>query len=694
MSTRLRSLIREIHRRSVWQVLGVYLAGSWVALEVVGGIVESAGLPEWLPGMALVLLVLGLPIVLATAFVQEGAPSGIRSPRDGGEAAGAGRSTDAQPHPRPASDDGATAAVGRSAGGASMPLGRLGSLLTWRNAIGGGVAALALWGVVATGLLLTGAGASTRLGEGGDPARASVAVLPFANMGGEDNEAFTAGLHDELLTQLSRVSSIDVISRTSVMEYRDTRKNIRDIADELGAEVILEGSVQRVGGELRFIAQLIDASTDRHLWAESFDEALTDDRVFHVQSDLAGRVAEALRATLSPEEAAELADAPTDNPEAYRLLLRGNAYFALGPRADSFPRSIELYRVAAEVDPGFALAYARLARAHGTMFQTVAFGDTAHLRSAREAAARALELDPDLGEARLALGELHYWAERDYARSLSELSRARDAGLRSADLYHALGAVQRRMDDWDASIESFGEAVRLDPRSAHYLEDVCDTYQAIGRLPEARDACERAMDLEPDAPRHAARLAYISVLEGTDPGVARAELLERVGAGDDADTHAWLAWLDRDYARVLELEADGALRAHALDGLGRSSEARAYWEGELTAWTPPEEGTVFASFAHMERAWSLAGSGRTDEALEAARRALEVTPLSRDALQHRSLLWDAARVRSLAGDVDGAVSTLERLKELGSEYTPALLRAEPLLDPLREDARFRALVEG
>jgi len=267
--SRLRQLIGEVHRRSLWQVLLIYVGASWAVLQVVDTLAGALQLPDWLEPVAMVLLIVGLPIVLATAFVQEGGPGGDRA------------------EPAVATDS------RQSDGGA------VGSLFTWRNAIAGGVLAFAAWGVVAAAWILFGDRPEPAVADvppGADVARAAterpaIAVLPFQNMSGLDEDRFfTEGMHDEILTRLAKIGSLHVISRTSVLGYSSTATNIRQIAEELGVGYIGEGSVRRAENLVRITVQLIDARTDEHVWAETYDRELSPAAIFDIQSDVAERI--------------------------------------------------------------------------------------------------------------------------------------------------------------------------------------------------------------------------------------------------------------------------------------------------------------------------------------------------------------------------------------------------------------------
>ncbi len=379
----MKKLIREIHRRSLWQVLVIYGVGAYIGFEVIQTLTEGLGLPSWFPSCAIMLFIIGLPIVLATAFVQEGLGSAAR--RD--------------PTLLPDVEIGGAAAAEharREAAGARR-------VFTWRNALMGGVFAFALWGVVAAGWLLLAGDIVREARESGVAAAAderwkSIAVLPFENLSDDpENAFFAAGIHDDILSQLSKIRDLTVISRTSVMQYAGTEKDMRTIADELGARTSLEGSVRRAGGQVRIVTQLIDAKADAHLWSETYDRELTVANVFAIQSEIAQRIAQALKAELSPEEKERIASRPTDSPEAYDFYLRGKEYFRRpGLEKENYRIAQQMYERAVELDPQFALAHASLSRVHSLFYRASFDRSAERLSQAREAAGRALELDPDL----------------------------------------------------------------------------------------------------------------------------------------------------------------------------------------------------------------------------------------------------------------------------------------------------------
>ncbi|MGD2217480.1 MAG: hypothetical protein PVJ64_12015, partial [Gemmatimonadales bacterium] len=412
--SRLRRLIVEIHRRSLWQVLLIYAGGAWIAYEIVQSLTEGLDLPAWFPGFAVVLFIIGLPFVLATAFVRE-----TPAPR---EAPVELAPETAEPRP----DE-------RKVG--AEPIAQH-HLLNLRNAALVFLSVAAIWGVIATGwyLLVHDESDAELLAT-----RRSIAVLPFENLSGtSENEPFTYGIHDDVLTHLSRIGDLKVTSRTSVMEYAGTRGNIRNIAEELGVAAILEGGVQRAGQRVRINVQLIDAETDEHLWAEQFDTVLSVETIFSIQSHIAERIAAALRAELSPGERERIEARPTDVLEAYDYYIRGNNNFNRGYGEDALRVAAEMYQSALALDPDFALARARLSRTYSALhfFHYAVSGE--YLGPAREAADRALELAPDLAEAHLAAGYYYYWGLEEYDQALTEFAIAREHQPNNSDLIQAI----------------------------------------------------------------------------------------------------------------------------------------------------------------------------------------------------------------------------------------------------------------
>jgi TolB-like protein/class 3 adenylate cyclase len=545
----------------------------------------------------------------------------------------------------------------------------------------------------------------------------SVAVLPFSNFSSDkENEYFAAGIHDSLLTHLARVKDLKVISRTSVMQYKDGARNLRDIGTALGVANIVEGSVQKTGNRVRVQAQLIEAATDRHLWAESYDRDLAD--VFAIQSEVAQQVVAAVRATLTSQEKGRIEQHPTTNAEAYDLYLKSEA-LARQPSVDHETqfRMQTLLEQAVALDPGFALAHARLSRVHTTLYW---FGidTTARRRDLAKAAAEtALRLQPDLAEGHLAMGMYFYQGFRDYERAMQEFSEALNRAPNSAEIVAYIGFVQRRRGQWDGSIASLGRAIELDPRDPSMLTDLAQTYLALRQYGKAVALYEKAAALAPEdigaklmpeiikgfvwkGDLEPLKKALAGIPPGVDPGqnvsIARIQIARNEGRY--ADVISLLAAFPRDGlllgASNMEVPKD-FFAGQAYMALDDSSKARPHfvrardWLREYIA-REPESVNLPAAQAWL--GLTQAYLGERAEALGNAHRALELLPISRDTLDGPGIAVIVAAIHMRLGDHDRALTELEPLLKV-----PAGMHAYPLqrnLDwkPLWDDPRFKKLV--
>jgi TolB-like protein/Tfp pilus assembly protein PilF len=583
----IKMLISEIHGRSIWQILGLYVLGSWIVLQVVDVLSNTIGLPEWFPRFALALLTIGLPVVLATAVVQKGF--------------GAAR-------PAPAAQEGGqTPATAPSIAPAQ-------GLLTWRNAVLGGLAAFALWGVVATAWLFfgppTAAGSGAPLGA----ASRTVAVLPFASVGeDEESRVFASGIHDDVLTQLTRIDGLTVISRASVARYADTQRKMSEIAAALGVAHLLEGVVRRAGDRVRVNVQLSDALTERQVWAETYDAELTAANIFAIQSDIARHVAQELRTTLMPDVEERLAVPPTDNLEAYELYSRGQYLYrrARGDTRAGLDEAAELFKRAVDVDPGFAAAYAALADVHLQRWSDGFMSGEEALPRARDAAERALDLDATLAAAHTSLAdvlnaELRFEeAERSYRRALELNPGSADAHRRFAHLLLGMGR-------YDELVRLLRRAVELDPLSIGYRLSLASglwfTRDYEGGIAEAR----KILELEPDNRGALYSLGFASVLNGDhEQGIAALERVVEVEPGYPFGPPG-LAWA---YARAGR-RAEAMEMLQQVEPRGQMLKESAIVLGEL--------GNLDRAFEYLERAYAedpgsltYLGSDPTADALKA-----------------------------------------------------------------------------
>jgi TolB-like protein/Flp pilus assembly protein TadD len=551
--------------------------------------------------------------------------------------------------------------------------------------------------------------AATRGDAPGD--RRSIAVLPFASLSADPENAYFAGaIHDELLTQLSKLGDLRVISRTSVMAYSETRKTLRQIAEELGVGVVLEGSVQRAGNRVRVQAQLIDAATDEHLWAERYDRDLTD--VFAIQSDIAQQIATALQARLTAGERATLAQRPTQSADAYDFYLQARDYH-LRPNVteQNLESAVRLYERALALDADFALAHAWLSQAHGQLRWHGYDRSDGRRDQQRAAAERAVRLQPQLPEARMAMGLYHYWGHRDYERALPELNAAFRSAPSNGWIQWTIGAVLRRQGQFEESLHEMEKAQVLDPRNTYMAVNLADMYTLFRRYPEADRTLSRALELAPDLYDAARRKGALYVTwRGTVDTLSAAVHrfpLDQGSAERAAFDRFLVARLQRDYATALRAaEAapemldfqDFVLPRTLLLGWARQ------WQGDAAgaraAFTNARATLAAALRArpdderlHIAQGYALAGLGRRAEAEAAIRRADALMPRARDAfLAVSSYALHYAAIRAQAGDADGAIADLQRLLSGPSFLSAHNLRLDPIWDPIRDDPRFQALL--
>ena len=685
---RLKQLIVEIHRRSLWQVLLIYVGAALMAYQAVQALTEGLGLPQWFPALAIVLFIIGLPIVLATAFVHEVAPPAVR------------------PAEAPLVTEAEAAPTEVEAAALRQEARRRYRLLTWRNAAGTFVIALAAWGVVATGWLLL-AGRTEREPVGvAEVARRSIAVLPFVNLSPDpENEFFADGMHDEVITQLAKIADLKVISRTSVMEYKGRSENLRAIAQELGVTNVLEGTVRRADGRVRITTQLIDALADEHLWAEVYDRDLSD--VFAVQSDVAQQVATALRATLTPAERGRIEERPTENLEAYDYYLQGLEYMGRpGIRPEDYQNAERMLERAVELDPRFALAYARLSYNWATAYE---FADRSEerLRHAREAADRALEIDPGLPEGHVALG-YYYYAVRDLDRALEELAIAERGLPGSTTLLFVRGWVLTRQGKWDEALASLERALALNPRSTGLLARLGSTYFSLRRYEEAEACYDRALAFHPDFFEAAWSKAWVA-LSGRGDTRALRTVLE--GAPPDpwglaTWSHLYVNYLDRDYAAALEVlshshveffEYTGQPRtlfmAMCFAAMGESDRAQAAADSARRDLEARLGERPDAPELHSSLSWAHAYLGHREDAIREAQRAVQLMPISRDAVDGPYWAWNLGTIYAWFGEVDAAVEQFDRYLSVPAPESVRFLLLQPEIDRVRDHPRFRALVE-
>lgn len=552
------------------------------------------------------------------------------------------------------------------------------------------------------------------------PAARSVAVLPFENLSPDpDNAYFADGIQEEVLTRLACIADLKVISRTSTQQYQSKSRNLTDIAKQLGVATILEGSVQKVADQVRVTVQLVNAQTDTHLWAETYDRKLTD--IFAIESEIAKGIVASLQAKLTGREEQALAVKPTNNPEAYDAYLRGLAYEArTGYSNDIVRKAIGFYERAVQLDPKFALGWARLSRAEALSYFHI--GDTTSGRP--DAAKRALEiaqkLQPNSPDTQLALGWYQCHVLRDYRAAKTTFKEVSKLLPGSSEVPDALAAIARREGDWDESIAYMRQALALDPRNADLLSGLGFTYAVLRQFPKAREFYDRALDILPNDPDLIAVKATIYQAEGKLEKAG--EILSKMDV--QAPSYAFAArilllTLNRNLGEAIKLlqvrqaqfhfgsefekvdqQAVPLALVQRLAGDTAAAKATAAQARSILGPLCKDQPDNFVFAQELCLANALLGD--KDAAIKEAERAIALLPSTKDRAYGPSSEELLALILTIFGERSRAISTLGRL--LHTPYsstilyapapvTPAFLKLDPTWDPLRGDPAFQKLCE-
>lgn len=581
---------------------------------------------------------------------------------------------------------------------------------TPRRWITSGLAALALLLVLAGGFFVfTGEEeGNEELGgtTAGERSHSFVAVLPFEDLSHDSEYSFLAtGLHEELLTQLSKVADVKVLGRTSVMAYAGARSPLERISGELGVDHVVEGGVQVVDARLRVTVRLIDAATGSNLWAERYDGTLED--AFAIQADIAQRVVEAVGATLTDSERDRLAEEPTANPVAYRFYLHGRDYWNRpGRLKKNWEAAQELYERAVALDPEFALARAALSVVNGWMHMARHDVSPSRLERQREEAEAALRLAPELPQAHVAMGLWHYWGRRDYERALEEFQVALAETPNDPWLWQVVAAVHRRMGNWDSLFEAYRRAVQLDPLDADLMWDLAgNSHVRLGEYADAVRAYDRALSLVPN-------LHYAAVGKGWAYAFWRGDLDTLRSAvarlPDATDVRLQLHLLERNAEELLQLLRTTQTQVHTRQNFFRPSALYSAWSHRLrgdsvAARRAFDSALVFTDSVvreypgdwrvHVARGLSLAGLDRRHEAVQEADWLQQSRTYEKDAMTGPLVAVQRARVLAQASRAEPAVDELERVLAGPTALSGHILRLDPLWDPIRDDSRFQRLVE-
>jgi TolB-like protein len=664
------TFFKELQRRKVYRVAVAYAVVAGGVIQLASAVFPAWELPSWALRLVVVLLLAGFPISLILAWAFDVTPAGIQATE--------------VTTPRPA---------GQTLLRRRRNVFLLGSL---------GIAVSLI-----AGFFLLPPASARKLDK-------SIAVLPFENFSDDKENAFFAdGIQDDILTNLAKIGDLKVISRTSVMPYRGKEKNVREIGKALGVSAILEGSVRKSGNRVRLNVQLINAVNDEHLWAEDYDRDLSD--VFAIQSDLAHEIANALRAKLSPTEKAQMTRKPTENGEAYLAFVQAHNLQNAVEDIGKLKQSEQLYARAIELDPKFVLALARYSQLESWIFHT--YDPTRERREkARALAEQALQLQPDLPEAHLAMGFSQYYGDNDFEAALKEFEIAQHGLPNEAEGYLALGAIQRRLGKWSESTASLEKAASLNPKDSWVLQNLALNYQMLRDFDAANKAIDRGLQINPAGVGLWEIKSKLAIAEKGDLSVSEKafQTVKSIPMGNVEKL--WIVGARADVFLLERKYQEGLREAESLpDDLFTSIPAKLCYKYYLIGFAKKalqDEAGARTAFLkakdlleaqlkqspdeadfNIQLAKVLAYLGEKDAALTEARRATELLPESKDAFGGPEITVGVAEVHAILGDNGRAIEILDGLLNRPSAVTVESLKVNPIWDPLRNDPRFQSLID-
>jgi TolB-like protein/Tfp pilus assembly protein PilF len=659
----------ELKRRKVYRVAIAYVVASWALAQGLAQVLPVFDIPNSVIRLAIALMLTGFPVALALAWIYDVTPQGIR----------------ATPAPTiPRSHRRRNLLILIAAG------------VVFSSSAGFFLLPRAVWHKIDK----------------------SLAVLPFQNLSSDpDNAYFADGIQEEVLTRLAKIADLKVISRISTQGYQSEPGNLAEIAKQLGVANIVEGSVQKAGDQVRVNVHLVNVQTGSQLWAETYDRKLND--IFSVESEIAKGIAESLQAKLTGREQLALAANPTNNPQAYDAYLRGLVFEARSNYSgDALFKAIDFYDLAVRLDPNFALAWARLSGLHALLYSNRRDTTAARRDAAKGALENAQKLQPNTPETLLFTGYYQYWVLHDYGLAKRTFGRVSKMLPGNSEVLYALAAIARSEGHWDESIAYWERGLALNPRNTALLTEVAFTYAALRQFPKAEKLYDRALDILPNELSLMALKASIYQAEGNLQEAAKSLVQVNEQTNSDVAVRIKLAQfrLERNpegarwvQGREAELRfTSGIEKGSKQMGLalaqrvaGDNPSAKAAAEQARNTLESLKKDQQDNAFVAAALAVAYAMLDEKDSALNEAQRAITLLPSNKDRLSGPAFEENLALVEMIIGENDRAIATLTRLLQTPyggwlyspTPITPALLRLDPIWDPLRADPVFKKLCE-
>lgn len=685
------SFFRELRRRHVYRVAAAYAIVSWILIQVVATTFPYLGLPQWSIRTIIVIALMGFPWALVLAWAFDFTRKGIiraRTTVDSAQEAHKG-------HAVLVGVLGFTLAALEGAG-----------YWYWSSQHQHAVQAVTQRAKSYSALIATQPSIPI--------APNSVAVLPFENLSSDPNNVyFTAGIQDQILTDLAHIHALKVISRTSTERYKSHPQDLRTVSRELGVANVLEGSVQKFGNRVRINVQLIDAKNDQHIWAKNYDRILKD--IFEVETDVAEKIAASLKATLLPTEVAAIARLPTNKPEVYNDFLKAEYFYRAGASTGnvvSNRKAIRLYHDVTKRDPTLALAWAHLSISLMRLYWWGISHTKRQLSMAKEAADHAVHLQPNLPDVYRALGYYDYWGHLDYTAALAQFRAANRLVPNDAQTLASIGYINRRLGYWDKALAILKKATSLDPRNAHLHLNIGVIYLFTQRYTHAIKEFTRALALAPDNGEAASDLIATYLLAG-QMSHARV-LLDSIPRNIKGAIYLYqwklvMAQLSRHYQTLLRLIDTAPPGFFQIAGgmpksgwLGFAYKYEGNHKNALSALSQAQQKLIKQVRKEPTNPLLLsnlglvdAGLGRRGRAIREGRKAVQLRPPSKDAFTGPALVDNLAKIYAQLGEAGTATATLRQLFDLTAQAqeSPATLRLDPVWDPVRRDPRFQDLVK-